>query len=434
MKGRGEIRAAGGAGAGGLDWDAFVDRHWERAPARLPAPFTSPPIPPGDAFRAAAVACAPFRAGTRFRALPDVRFYAGDAQIRAPGALLPGPRDRGPGDYHRRVAGRLGAERFQLFIDQPLVVDFPLWARARDLVAGLVRRIGVPVLPIACDLALGNAARTPRGLARRQRHAVVALVLRGRVRVRLWERLWGDPPNETVDFDRHAREAVTLEATAGDLLYWPARFWHIEQHVGRATEGSMVLRLWIPSRGAPSTDVVKQVLAELLDDALEQDGAVPYLPFPPRREPLAPPLARAAACLAQLTRSAELTRALRVLWARRVSAHGLEPVPAARQEVRPLDLSDVVRADPGGRAVRMPAGAGEWIWAVNGHAFALAGHRTAARVLRRLDAGRPVRVGDLCRAERGGTPSAGVRALLDELHRLRAIHVVDAAGGADRGR
>jgi hypothetical protein len=432
IKPSGAMKPSGAAGPGRrrreLDWDRFVDRRWERAPARLPARLGGPPIRPDDAFRAAAAACAPFRAGTRFRALPDVRFFAGDAQIRAPGALLPGPRDRAVDDYHRRIARQLGGERFQLFIDQPLVVDFPLWAGVRDWITDLVARVGVPVLPIACDLAIGNAARTPRGLARRPHHAVLALVLRGRVRVRLWERLWGDPPNELVDFDRHEGEAVTLEAAAGDVLYWPARFWHIEQHVGRAADASMLLRLWIPTRGARSTDVVKEVLADLLDGALDQDGAVPFLPFPPRGEAPAAPLARAAAGLAELSRAPALARALRVVWARRVSACGLEPVPAAREAARPLDLSDLVRADPRGRPVRMPAGGGEWIWAVNGHAFALAGQRVAARVLRRLDGGGPVPVADLCRAEGGGW-SAGARALVDELHRLRAIDVVDPGAG-----
>ncbi len=445
MKGNGRIEADRKS-QGELDWDRFLDNHWDKEPACLRAPFDRPPVPPEDAFRAAAVACAPFRAGTRFRALPDVRFFIEDAQIRAPGTLLPGPRDRDLHHYHRRVAGRLGKQRFQLFVDQPLMVDFPLWARVRDLVAGLVMRVGFPVLPIACDLALGNFARPPRGLAKRLHHSVIMLVLRGRVRVRLWERLWDDPPNEIVDFDRHARDAVTLEAGAGDILYWPARFWHVEQCIGRASDACMALRLWIPAQGARPTDVVKEVLADLFDEKLDHDGTVPFLPFPAlcagrcsvgpaRRDPLAGPLARAAGCLAQLSRGPELTRALRVLWAKRVSAYGLEPVPSADQTARALDPSDLVRADPGGQAVRMPCGEGEWIWAVNGHAFALQGHRAATRVLRLLDSGHAVRVGDLCREERGGAHASGVRALLDVLHRLRAIRVVgENPGRPERGR
>jgi hypothetical protein len=416
--------AAEPARHGELDWDRFLDRHWDKAPARLRAPFRPPPVSPEDAFRAAALACAPFRAGTRFRTLPDVRFFVEDAQIRAPGTLLPGPRDRRLEQYHQRVVGRLGGRRFQLLVDQPLMVDFPLWASVRDLIAGLVVRVGFPVLPIACDLALGNFARTPRGLAKRLHHSVIALVLRGRVRVRLWERLWDDPPNEIVDFDRHLREAVTLDAEAGDILYWPARFWHVEQSIGRARHACMSLRLWVPAHGARPTDAVKEVLAELLDEKLDSDGTVPFLPFPPRRDPLAEPLARAADCVTELSRGPELTRALRIVWARRVSAYGLEPVPSRLEEARPLDPSDLVRADPVGRAVRMPGGNGEWIWAANGHAFALQGHRAAARVLRLLDSDAVVRVGELCRSDRGGAPSPGILAFLDVLHRLRAIRVV----------
>lgn len=406
-----------------LDWDHFVDEHWDHAPVRLRAPFARPPLAPEEAYRAAAIACAPFRAGTRFRALPDVRFFVGDAQIRAPGALLPGPRDRSPDDYCRRVAAKLGDARFQLFVDAPLMVDFPLWASARDLIAGLIARVGFPVLPIACDLSLGNFARTPRGLAKRLHHSVIAIVLRGRVKVRLWDRLWDDPPNEIVDFDRHARDAVTLEGRTGDILYWPPHFWHVEQCIGPASHGCMLLRLWIPAQGARPTDVVKAALSDLLDERLAHNGTVPFLAFPPRRDPLIEPLARAADCLTALSRSAELTSALRIQWAKRVSAYGLEPVPAVLQSARPLDPSDVVRADSGGRAVRMPGDGGEWIWAANGHAFALQGNRAAASVIRWLDSGHPVRVDELCRADRVAT-SSGIRALLDVLHRLRAITVV----------
>jgi hypothetical protein len=413
---------------GQVDWDRFVDRDWDRRPARLRRHLPGPPVSPEDAFRAVAAACAPFRAGTRFRALPDARFFVEDAQIRAPGSLLPGPRDRGLDGYHRRVAGRLRGRRYQLFVDQPLLVDFPLWARVRDLVAGLLERVGVPVLPIACDLAIGDFARTPRGFSKRLHHSVVALVLRGRLRVRLWEELWDSPPNEIVDFDSHAESAMTLEAGAGDILYWPARFWHIEECVERA-RGCMVLRLWIPSHGARPTDAIKETLADLLADKLGGDGAVPYLRFSPRAA--ARPLARAADRLAELSRGAELTQALRVEWAKRVSACGLEPVPAAR-EAAPLRPTDLVRADPGGRAVRMPGGRGEWIWAVNGHAFALQGHRAAERVRRALESGEPVRVGDLCRPERGGTSSNGIQVLVDLLHRLRAISIV-APGQPGRG-
>lgn len=424
-----ERRGKRAAGRAGVDWCRLVDRDWDRRPALVRHRLPGPPVSAEDAFRAAAAACAPFRAGTRFRALPDARFFVEHAQIRAPGSLLPGPRDRDLDGYHRRVAGRLRGRRYQLFVDQPLLVDFPLWARVRDLVAGLLERVGVPVLPIACDLAIGDFARTPRGFSKRLHHSVVALVLRGRLRVKLWEELWDSPANEIVDFDSHAESAVTLEAGAGDILYWPARFWHVEECVDRA-RGCMVLRLWIPAHGARPTDAIKETLADLLAAKLGGDGAVPYLRFSPRAGQ-APPLARAADGLTELSRAAELTQALRLKWAKRVSACGLEPVPAAREATR-LRPTDLVRADPGGRAVRIPGGRGEWIWAINGHAFALQGHRAAERVRRALESGEPIRVGDLSRPGRDGASPDGVHALLELLHQLRAISVV-GPGQPDRG-
>ncbi|WP_255217465.1 hypothetical protein [Myxococcus sp. AM010] len=73
------------------DWARFASRHWERTPTRLR--LGAPLISPEQAFQGLVSVSAPFRLGTRFRALPDVRFFADTARLRAPGTLLPGEKD-----------------------------------------------------------------------------------------------------------------------------------------------------------------------------------------------------------------------------------------------------------------------------------------------------------------------------------------------------
>jgi hypothetical protein len=211
----------------GLDWAKFVRRHWEKAPAHLS--LGAPVIPPEQAFQSIITASEPFRLGTRFRALPDVRFFVGAAQLRSPGKLLPGARERDADSYLRRASAQLKQKGVQLLVEQPLLLDFSLWNDVRGFVRGLLERVGVPVLPIVSEFVLGNFARSPQGVVKRLHHSLLILVLHGRVRVRVWKKLWGDSPNETVDFDRHLSEATTLEAQAGDILYVPSRSFHIEE-------------------------------------------------------------------------------------------------------------------------------------------------------------------------------------------------------------
>jgi hypothetical protein len=48
-------------------------------------------IPVDSAYRTPTAACAPFRAGGRLSAFPEVRFEVAEGQIGLPGQLLPGP-------------------------------------------------------------------------------------------------------------------------------------------------------------------------------------------------------------------------------------------------------------------------------------------------------------------------------------------------------
>ena len=210
-----------------IDWDPMVRAHRAGEVGRL---RTRRPASSADrAWRAVVAASAPFRLGTRFRAVPDVRLYAGDALIASPGDQLPGPDDRTLDDYVARVAGR-AAGGFQLVVTDPGVVDYALWAEVRDLARGLLAQIGVPILPVVSELVLGTFARTPRGFTRRMHCAVVTAVLAGRLRTRIWRRLWQPSPNEIRDFDAHRPDQVAT-ARAGDVMYLPADRWQI----GRAS-------------------------------------------------------------------------------------------------------------------------------------------------------------------------------------------------------
>lgn len=399
-----------------IDWDPLVRAVRRRRAVRLRA-GRGIAISPDRAWAAVVQASAPFRLGMRFRAVPDVRFYAGDELVRSPGDRLPGTDDRSLGDYVTRVAAPgASAGGFQLVVTDPLVIDFALWAEVRELVRGLFARIGAPVLPVVGELVLGTFARTPRGFTKRMHHAVVTVVLAGQLRTRLWNALWQRSPNEIREFDMHRPERV-LTGRAGDILYWPEDRWHLDE----ALAPCLALRLWIPAAGSRPDAVVTQLAGELVAQRLGAagDGAVPYLPLPARGRgaTAAPrPLQRTGRLLGALARGPDLPRELAILWARRVSACGLEPVPPARAIALPATAR--VRRDPRTPIVQM-RWRGESIWAANGHGFALrSGERALRRILRALERG-DAEVGALCGED------AGLRAALALLAEVRALTVTE---------
>ena len=367
----------------------------------MPSPLTVE-----DAYRLTAEASAPFRAGTRFHVLPDVRFDTGAGRIRAPGKLLPGPDDSGPDGYRRRLGAELAGPGWLLTVEQPLFLDFASWARVRDGVDGLWRRVGFPVVPVGAELVFGAGVTRNTGLARDAQHAVLAWVLRGRLRVR---------------FDGTA----AIQAGTGELAYWPAGLRYTETF----DDDCLALLLRIPGDARLPVDAVQRTVVEFAGTGLAADQEVPYLSVPPGlggAVPAVDPLAHAATAVRELSTDPELTRTLRVRWAARVSAAGLEPVPPPREPVR-LDARHRVRGTA--EVVRMRDGRSGWIWAVHGHAFAVRGEVWS--LLRRLRAGDAIRVGDLCGTTADGRPDPGALALLTTLHRLRGIEVL---AGPDRPR
>ncbi|MDW8804137.1 hypothetical protein P1P68_04845 [Streptomyces scabiei] len=378
----------------GSAWDLFADRHWERTPVVMPAPGGPRTVDADRAYTTMVEAARPFRAGTRFRALPDVRFHVEDGRIRAPGDLLPGPEDTTAERYAERLDQRMAGRGRLLVVQQGLMLDPPLWTRVRSLVTPLWERVGCPVLPVVAELVLGEGITESHGSP----HSALVWVLRGSLTA---------TPRDS---------GPALDAAAGDLLHRPAG----RPHTLTFGPRTMALRLLVPRDPRLVTAAVTEVVAGLVHARRGHDR-VPYLPYPPDgpTPPDIPELASTAELVREVTATPRLGRLLSALWARRVSAAGLEPVPDARPPVR---LSPDDRLRPASPVVRMPLDDGRtWLWAVDGHAFSLRGS-LGERVLGRLRQGGTPTVRDLCAVAGPGHDEAVV-ALLEKLYTLRGVDV-----------
>lgn len=383
-----------------IDWSG-LQAHWRRRACRLQG--AAPALDAARAYALVRRAAEPFRAGTRFLALPDVRFYVDGGWMRAPGDLLPGAEDADAAGYVARVRARLDGRRFQLRVSQPLFLDYALWAQARDALAGLFERFGQPSLALTAELWLGDADAGTLGPRFEPAAASLRLPLLGGSEVRCWRAR----PRAG------AAPARVLRAAAGEALYWPEAGWVEEADLGP----TLGLAVSVPVDGAAAAVAVKDLLAELVDAELGEQAQVAMLDFPPRGRAAIAPLRQVAAQMRAAAAGGDLQRALRASWAARASAAGLEPVPAPREE--PLAPADRVGLDRRSALLRLADGEREW-WAVNGHAFSMPVHPRVDALLRALQGGAPATVAQLCAGPRR-RPDPGLLALLQRLHDLRAV-------------
>ncbi|OEV04685.1 hypothetical protein AN216_05970 [Streptomyces oceani] len=403
----------------------FGERYWERRPARLRSR-----LPVGiDRIHALTVqACAPFRAGTRFWVMPDVRFLAGDGWLRAPGGKLPEPTDRTLDDYLDRLDSELAGQGYLLTLRQPLLLDYALWSAVRDAVDGLWRQVGWPNLPVVAEILIGDRFTQHVGATEEPTHAALTWVLRGRMDVRLWDEGNGPPPASVADPEQDLEGVRTLRAEAGELLYWPSHQRHVDTHGERC----VALRLRIPvDRRLPFTEL-RDLLADLVHGRQGHDETVPYFPFGPGtrvEEPggVLPHLTTLGQELRTVLDGEQLRRTLRIRWAALRSAAGLEPIPEPRAGVV---LTPETRVRRTGEIVRMPDGHRQEVWAVNGHVFTLP-RAAGNRVLEALPREGETSVREVCAALGAGGSGGGngndrtVLALLDKLYRLRGIDVLE---------
>ncbi|MEV6283594.1 hypothetical protein [Kribbella sp. NPDC051770] len=344
------------------DWTAFTALPWPTEPQHLQG---RPALDASTAYDVVRRAAAPFRDGTRFLALPEVRFQQRSGRIGAPGELLPGREDESLKEYlHRRQA-----EPFVLRVREPLMLDYAVWSQVRELVEPLWREIGVPVVPVASELVVTDGL--PQQL-NADGYLTLVWVLHGRLQ---------------------AGEAL---AEAGDLLSWPSG------PVEVTGTDCLWLRLLVPVDGKLAAKQVTDLLLAGLDRKRGTD-ATPYLPTATTGE-LMQPLAETADGLAELSSSDQTERSLRVQWASRVSAAALEPVPAPQRS----ELAAGQRVKQTAPIYRMPDG-DRWLWAVNGHAFAIGGGDALLAELER---------GEVDVRDDAYLP------LLRRLHSLRAVEVV----------
>lgn len=158
-------------------------------------------------------------------------------------------------DYAAHLGRVFNGKRFGFVVNNLHLYDFDFWHASFPFFRQLFAKRGVPKGGVSFDLFLGNYRRTPFGI-HKDSQDVYTWVLGGKKRFCLWpfERFAGRKEltlayDELEKKDAQIRvqdeaeyralidEAITLEGEPGDLMFWPASFWHVADN----PEGSLAL-------------------------------------------------------------------------------------------------------------------------------------------------------------------------------------------------
>lgn len=430
-----DVPAAGSGGRAprlrdALDWPAFVAEDWDRRPVLFKGVAHGRPFAPVEVFRSALAAAA--RSRRRLPGEPDNTVLTlGGLQQLDPAPWMPRRDDRSLEGYRARMLDALGARRYALVISAFHSYRWPLWRSERAFFAPLWREAGLPVTGAITTLFHGNYESTPVGV-HRDRFATFMLPVQGRKRMRFWtQRPWQEAVSTLPDYRAHLDTSFAVDAEPGDMLYWPADYYHVGESVDGGVSTSV--NLGVPRHehrpvyeledlmvDLGRADALIDPAAQLLRARLPQALAV----LAPARigadgvlaADLPPALAAALAQVDAMAAPAALRARVHAVSLQRLSAGGFEP-PPARAPARAFAPGAQVALI---ETVLRRRERGGWRFAAHGHGLRVDGEATAERaLLARLDAGAPVPVRELLRGRAGERRARA--ALLDWLDQCRAL-------------
>ncbi|MFJ5229280.1 JmjC domain-containing protein [Kitasatospora sp. NPDC088391] len=356
---------------GPLDWDEFTARYWDRRPVLIKA-VAPAPFEPGEVFAATA-------RGTRppgpYLMPPNAQFAVGRFQQSEPADWFPRAADGGFDGYRRRLDAELAGFspeiRYALVVHAFHAFHPGQWERQRAFFEPLWERTGLPVSGAITTLFHGNYEHTPVGV-HRDRFATFLFALEGRKRMRFWRDCpWTEPVTTKLDYHPYLDASFTAEPEPGDLLYWPARYYHVGESVDGGSATSV--NVGVPREAHRAVHDVDDLLLGRTPDAMvDPDAALARLPA--ATAPLSVPAPPADGALPEaLEQTLEVFRAYRdpgtvrervtALALRNWSAAGLCPVPPPAAP-RPLTDDTTIRSRA--RILYEPVGA-TLLCAANGH-------------------------------------------------------------------
>ncbi|WP_257454327.1 cupin-like domain-containing protein [Archangium lipolyticum] len=424
-------------------WKDFARKYWDREPTVLQHPFGAHFPTSGEIFEALVETGERIRRGEFAQPL---RFYIEHPD--GPGGLpyystlfnlsqhLPRREDGSLEGWMARLDSLLGGKRFGIVLNRAQCFQWNHWLQMKSFLSGFHEALGVPLGGSDSCVFLGNYLYTPFGIHKDDLH-VFYFVIEGEKTMSLWpfDALTGRPEvpkddpqlihktgliylADKEDERQLLSQALTLKGSPGDVLYWPASYWHRAE----PTRGLMISASLGVSFRPP------QFASMAPPHAWPERLRHTELPGGPRWQVPAP----VRNSVQQRSRRKNLLAAESEStseWVRFLTGGALDgPPPEAKEQ--PLSPGDWIRATPERPIVGVPLPDGRLLVSANGRSTTLppapAVRRRLEKLLMSLNGAKPQQVEALedaffTRLTARAFNKRAFRSLLDDLVRWRAL-------------
>jgi 50S ribosomal protein L16 3-hydroxylase len=406
-------------------WDRFVDHQWTREALLIKNPFPTSMSTSDEILVALQKTAADFEVNS---AHVKWNFYRGDDGFQLEGSKLrryvPNASDQSIAGYVKRIEPLLKGECFGLVLHELQEYHPEFYLRTREFLSDLAARVSGHWRAMT-GLFIGNYELTPFGIHQDPAN-VFDFIIEGRKRIYIWpEDYFCDSFDKLhdSDFATLRRDATVLEGEAGDILYWPGRYWHVGESVGGlAVSASLAL---IPVQ--LSNFIIKEI-KDQIDGLGESESDFPMDASDLNRT-IATTVRQAINLLRRTSRDSEFVQSLQVSWLNHLTSGGSQPPPP------PLLIEDLnddcqVRGIPKLPLVWIFASDTELICSANGHSFSVPAAPAVIELLTRLNRNAPLQVGEIVKKYSGvshrdgyefNVTEEGLRFLLAKLYSVRAI-------------
>jgi hypothetical protein len=414
-------------------WDDFLANHWGKVPMVLDNPFGGPLATQDEVFQVFADVSDEVRRG---KELPLSISIDGGQLVADFDDLLPQKEDGSMGGYAARIHGRLPNRHFMFNVADGLQrYNADIWERARDILAGLVERIGIPPGGTKIDAFTGGYSRTPTGI-HIDSSDNFSFVVQGKKKMAFWpfERFRSrlDPATYpmhedigTREYEKHLDGAIILEAHEGQVFYWPRTYWHLAVADSLAWSTTANLAMWWH---APPGIALHYALGRA---GIYYSGAEPR-PYPLDGDHLQRAVQSIPAALTEELAAfrAKLAsplpeEAMKQMWVSVLTSGGLLHPPKP-DPVRELADGDRIVVDPKHPILAVPAAGDQLLIAASGHVQRTPRRPELAQMIARLNTGSPVSVRTLIdeTATAGGAERGDIRSLLEHFVSVRAARAI----------
>jgi len=312
-------------------WDTFASDYWQRKPAVFPS---APSIMSAEDILAALKTAFERMLGRGPQAGPGpsmpspmpVRFFVEGRAVLPPeyAKFVVETKTKTLQEYIDSVSRRLSGARFGVVLNQCHHLVPSTFPRALSFTRPLTRRIGIPAREVELGVFLGTYPMTPFGV-HQDPAAVLTIPVLGKKRFLLWPPDYFPANPAQLYLERepeaHFGHAIELEAKPGELMYWPAYWFHVAHDPNPAPHASLSFGIWSDADPASQlSDALRVYLgsqgvpgryeAEVLDGALPDE------------------LNKALTCLEAGVRTGEIRRKVEETWRQTVRNAGYALVPS----------------------------------------------------------------------------------------------------------